>query len=81
MRSRAKAVNFGIVYGISDFSLAKDLKITKGSKSYMDTYFESYPVVKRYMNSVIEEARKNGYVTTILNRRRYVPKLMLPTRL
>ena len=41
----------------------------------MDTYFESYPVVKRYMNSVIEEARKNGYVTTILNRRRYVPEV------
>lgn len=76
MRSRAKAVNFGIVYGISDFSLAKDLKITKKeAKSYMDTYFESYPVVKRYMNSVIEEARKNGYVTTILNRRRYVPEV------
>lgn len=76
MRSRAKAVNFGIVYGISDFSLAKDLKIPKKeAKSYMDTYFESYPGVKRYMNSVIEEAQKKGYVTTILNRRRYVPEV------
>ncbi|NLZ47235.1 MAG: DNA polymerase I [Clostridiales bacterium] len=76
MRSRAKAVNFGIVYGISDFSLAKDLKISKKeAKSYMDTYFESYPGVKRYMNSVIEEAQKKGYVTTILNRRRYVPEV------
>lgn len=76
MRSRAKAVNFGIVYGISDFSLAKDLKISKKeAKSYMDTYFESYPGVKRYMNSVIEEAQKKGYVTTILNRRRYVPEI------
>ncbi|WP_139905186.1 DNA polymerase I [Clostridium thermarum] len=76
MRSRAKAVNFGIVYGISDFSLAKDLKITKAeAKSYMDTYFERYPGVRRYMDTIIEEAQKKGYVTTVLNRRRYIPEV------
>ncbi len=76
MRSRAKAVNFGIVYGISDFSLAKDLKIFKNeAKKYMDTYFERYPGVRKYMDSIVEEAKKNTYVTTILNRRRYIPEV------
>ena len=76
MRSSAKAVNFGIVYGISDFSLSKDLKITKSeAKSYMDMYFERYPGVRSYMDSIIKEAQKNGYVTTVLNRRRYIPEV------
>jgi DNA polymerase-1 len=76
MRSRAKAVNFGIVYGISDFSLSKDLKISKSeAKTYMDTYFDRYPGVRHYMDSIIEEAQKNGYVTTVLNRRRYIPEV------
>ncbi|MDP4090399.1 MAG: DNA polymerase I [Bacillota bacterium] len=76
MRSRAKAVNFGIVYGISDFSLSKDLKISKNeAKNYMDTYFERYPGVRKYMDDIVTEAQKNTYVTTILNRRRYIPEV------
>jgi DNA polymerase I len=76
MRGRAKAVNFGIVYGISDFSLAKDLKIPKSeAKKYMDTYFERYPNVKKYMQDIIVFAREKSYVTTILNRRRYIPEV------
>lgn len=76
MRSRAKAVNFGIVYGISDFSLAKDLKIPKSeAKKYMDKYFERYPNVKRYMVEIVEHAKEKNYVTTILNRRRYIPEV------
>lgn len=73
MRSRAKAVNFGIVYGIGDFSLAKDLKITKKeAKEYIDTYFERYPSVKKYMVDIVHNAEENSFVTTILNRRRYI---------
>jgi DNA polymerase I len=73
MRSRAKAVNFGIVYGIGDFSLAKDLKITKKeAKIYIDTYFERYPKVKKYMVDIIHNAERDSFVSTILNRRRYI---------
>lgn len=73
MRGRAKAVNFGIVYGIGDFSLAKDLKISKKeAKTYIDTYFERYPKVKKYMVDIVTNAEQNSYVTTILNRRRYI---------
>lgn len=76
MRSRAKAVNFGIVYGIGDFSLAKDLKISKKeAKSYIDTYFERYPSVKLFTENIVEEAKNKGYVTTIMNRRRYIKEL------
>lgn len=76
MRSRAKAVNFGIVYGISDFSLAQDLKITKKEAAeYMGIYFERYPNIKIYLDSVIEEAKDKGYVITILNRRRFIPEV------
>lgn len=76
MRSRAKAVNFGIVYGIGDFSLAKDLKITKKeAKSYIDTYFERYPNVKKYMTNIVQSAEANSYVTTLLNRRRYIREI------
>lgn len=76
MRSRAKAVNFGIVYGISDFSLAKDLKIPKKeAKQYMDTYFERYPSVKKYLEGTIKSAEEEGFVKTIMNRRRYVPEV------
>ena len=75
MRSRAKAVNFGIVYGISAFSLSQDLKIPKKeAQEYMDIYFERYPKIKGYLESVIDEAEANGYVLTILNRRRYIPE-------
>ncbi len=76
MRSRAKAVNFGIVYGIGDFSLAKDLKITKKeAKTYIDTYFERYPNVRKYMEDIVKTGEENSFVATILKRRRYIPEL------
>lgn len=76
MRGRAKAVNFGIVYGIGDFSLAKDLKISKKeAKTYIDTYFERYPNVKKYMEDIVKEGKEKSYVTTILKRRRYIPEI------
>ena len=76
MRSRAKAVNFGIVYGISDFSLSQDLHITKKEASeYMEIYFERYPKIKGYLESLINEAKEKGYVLTILNRRRFIPEM------
>ncbi len=76
MRSRAKAVNFGIVYGISDFSLAQDLGITrKEAAEYMSIYFDRYPKIKEYLESVVEDAKKTGYVTTILNRKRFIPEI------
>lgn len=77
MRRAAKAVNFGIVYGISDFGLSQDLRITRReAKEYIDSYFQRYSGVKRYIEGVIEEARENGYVTTLLNRRRYLPDIL-----
>ncbi|MDP4179409.1 MAG: DNA polymerase I, partial [Bacillota bacterium] len=82
MRSRAKAVNFGIVYGIGDFSLAKDLKITKAeAKSYIDTYLERYPGVKKYMTDTVKQAENEGYVLTIFNRRRYLPEISSSNRI
>ena len=76
MRSRAKAVNFGIVYGISDFSLAQDLKITKKEAAeYMRIYFERYPKIKEYLDNVIKDSKETGYVTTILNRKRFIPEI------
>lgn len=82
MRSRAKAVNFGIVYGISDFSLSQDLHITKKEASeYMEIYFERYPKIKGYLDSVMQEAKENGYVLTILNRRRFIPEIKSSNRI
>lgn len=76
MRSRAKAVNFGIVYGISDFSLAQDLKITrKEAAEYMRIYFERYPKIKEYLDNIIKDSKETGYVTTILNRKRFIPEI------
>jgi DNA polymerase-1 len=76
MRSNAKAVNFGIVYGIGDFSLAKDLGITrKEARHYIDSYLGKYPKVKEYMHDIVQEANEKGYVTTLFNRRRYLPEL------
>ncbi|MBB5172715.1 DNA polymerase I [Texcoconibacillus texcoconensis] len=76
MRRTAKAVNFGIVYGISDYGLSQNLGITrKEAKSFIDRYFESFPGVKAYMDDIVEKARENGYVTTMLNRRRYLPDI------
>mgnify|MGYP004442953729 CR=1 FL=1 len=82
MRSRAKAVNFGIVYGISDFSLSQDLHITKKQASeYMEIYFERYPKIKGYLDGLIEEAKENGFVITILNRRRFIPEIKSSNRI
>ena len=76
MRSSAKAVNFGIVYGISDFSLAEDLKITKKeAKEYMEIYLERYPNIKKYLHEILEDAKEKGYVKTIMNRRRFIPEI------
>lgn len=76
MRGRAKAVNFGIVYGMSDYGLARELNIgRKEAGEYIRSYFQRYPGVKGYMDRVITEAREKGYVTTILHRRRYLPEL------
>lgn len=75
-RSRAKAVNFGIVYGISDYSLSQDLKISrKEAKQYIDNYFEKFSGVHKYMNDVVEKAKEDGYVKTLFNRRRNIPEL------
>ena len=76
MRSRAKAVNFGIVYGISAFSLSQDLKIPKAeAQEYMNIYFERYPKIKEYLENIVKDAEENGYVLTILNRRRFIPEI------
>ena len=76
LRSRAKAVNFGIVYGQSDFGLSQELKITKKeAKDYIESYFEKYSNVKKYLDETIEKAKADGYVTTLFGRRRYVPEL------
>ena len=76
MRRAAKAVNFGIVYGISAFSLSQDLGVTVAeAKEYMDAYFARFPGVKRYMDGVIEKARADGYVETMFHRRRALPEI------
>lgn len=76
MRSRAKAVNFGIVYGIGAFSLAQDIGTTrKEAQEYIDGYLRHYKNVSEYMTDVVEKAKANGYITTILGRRRYMPEL------
>jgi len=76
MRGRAKAVNFGIVYGISDYGLSRDLSISrKEAKEYIDNYLKNYKMVKEYMENIVEEGKEQGYVETILHRRRYVPEL------
>ena len=76
MRSRAKAVNFGIVYGISAFSLSQDIGVTvQEAKEYMDRYFATYTGVKQYMTDVVDKAREQGYVETLWHRRRDLPEL------
>ena len=76
LRYRAKAVNFGIVYGISDFGLSRDLNIPrKEAKEYIENYFKNFQMVKKYMEDIVSEGKKNGYVETILHRRRYIPEL------
>ncbi len=76
MRSRAKAVNFGIIYGISDYGLSRDLNIPrKEAKRYIDSYLNNYDKVKSYMDNIVAIGKELGYVETILNRRRYIPEL------
>lgn len=75
-RSNAKAVNFGIVYGISDFGLGEQLGIgRKKAKQYIDEYLEQYSGIKRFMDNIIERAKEQGYVETLFHRRRYIPEL------
>lgn len=82
MRFGAKAVNFGIVYGIGEFSLAQDLKISmKEAKQYIEDYLAAYPKVKEYMEKTVSDGRTKGYVSTILNRRRYLPELRAANRI
>ena len=76
MRNKCKAVNFGIIYGISDFALSNDLKISKKeAREYMDRYFNRYVGVKRYLDEIVVKAKKDGFVTTIFNRRRDIPEI------
>ena len=75
-RRSAKAVNFGIVYGISDYGLSKDLNITRNeARQYIDGYLNTYPNIKNYMEEIVKIAKKDGYVTTILGRKRYIPEI------
>ncbi|WP_449240387.1 DNA polymerase I [Desulfoscipio gibsoniae] len=77
MRGRAKAVNFGIVYGISDFGLSRDIKVSRAEAGqYIRSYFERYSGVKEFIDRKIAEARDKGYATTLLNRRRYLPDIL-----
>ena len=76
LRSRAKAVNFGIVYGISAFSLAQDIGVTPNeARAYMDAYLDKYHGVRDYMKQIVQKAREDGYVDTLFGRRRYLPEL------
>lgn len=80
MRREAKVVNFGIIYGMSEFGLAKNLKTTaKEAKKYIDSYFREYPAVKKYMESNVEKAKTTGYAQSILGRRRYINELNSPS--
>lgn len=79
LRRKAKAVNFGIVYGISAFGLSNDVEISvKEAQSFIDSYYELYPEIKTFMESTVEFAKESGYAVTLLNRRRYIPELKSP---
>ena len=80
MRSSAKAVNFGIVYGISDFTLAKNISVTRAeARAFMERYFARYPGVKRFMEEAVQLGYARGYARTLLGRRRYLPELKSPS--
>ncbi|PQP91291.1 DNA polymerase, partial [Paenibacillus sp. AR247] len=76
MRRSAKAVNFGIVYGISDYGLSQNLNITrKEAAQFIDQYFDAFQGVRKYMDDIVRDAKRDGYVTTLLERRRYLPEI------
>jgi DNA polymerase-1 len=76
MRRRAKTVNFGIVYGISDFGLSQQLNISRREAAeFIEQYYKSYPKIRTYMNSIVEFCEKNGYVETLMGRRREIPEI------
>lgn len=76
MRSAAKAINFGIVYGISDFTLARNISVSRAeAKEYIEKYFARYPGVKAYLDGAVESGKRDGYVSTLMGRRRYLPEL------
>ena len=76
LRKRAKAVNFGIIYGISEYSLAEDIGVSRWQAGeYIKSYLDKYAGVREYMRRVVEDARRDGYVTTLMGRRRYIPEL------
>lgn len=76
LRKKAKAVNFGIMYGIGEYSLSEDLNISRAkAREYIDSYFLKFPRIRAYLDQVKEDAKQNGYVTTVFGRRRYIPEL------
>lgn len=82
MRKRAKAINFGILYGMGDFSLADDLKISRAkAKEYIESYLSSYQGIEKYLENTIESAKKDGYTTTMFSRRRHIPELSAPNKM
>jgi DNA polymerase-1 len=82
MRKSAKAINFGILYGMGEFSLAEDLHISrKAAKDYIDSYLATYPKIDAYLTDIKAEAAEKGYVTTMLGRRRYIPELSSPNKM
>ena len=82
MRKRAKAVNFGILYGMGEYSLAEDLKISRAqAKEYIDSYLSSYPAIDEYLHNVAKDARADGYVTTISVAAAIFPSLPHPIKI
>ena len=76
MRRRAKAINFGIVYGMGAYTLSQNIKVPVAeAQRYIDDYFRSYPDISRFLNETVEAAKRDGYVTTMYGRRRYIPEL------
>jgi DNA polymerase-1 len=76
MRKKAKAINFGIMYGMGAYSLSGDLHISvAAAKAYIEDYLHAFPMVEKYLSDIVEQAKKDGFVTTLLGRRRYIPEL------